>query len=246
MSARRPRPAGGSVAGIDGCRGAWLVVRRGPLDGRKDLAGAAADRQTTAELVTDLGPIVDALRRDELTAVAIDMPIGLLDRHPRLCEVEARKLLGPRRSSVFPSPVRAVLDAADYDEARRISRAAVGKAPSRQAFNLVPAIRHLDRLVRSGDQDRLVEAHPELAFARLAGRPLPHPKRTAEGRALRRRLLLEHDPTLRVVLDTSELPMIDLLDAAALTVTADRVVGAEERRLGPEPTPDGRLSEIVW
>ena len=176
MIAGRSVGAEGAVAGVDGCGGAWLVVRRGP-PGTGPAGGAdpAAVRPTSAKLVAGLGPVVDELRRGLLAAVAIDMPIGLLDRHPRICEVEARRLLGPRRSSVFPSPIRAVLDAADYDEARRISRAAVDRAPSRQAFNLVPAIRHLDHLVEPGDQERLVEAHPELAFARLAGAPLPHP-----------------------------------------------------------------------
>ena len=242
---RRPASALGPVAGVDGCRGSWLVVRRGPAPPTGECGGGDG-RTATAELVDDLEPLVQALRRGELAALAVNMPIGLLDHHPRACEVEARRLLGPRRSSVFPSPIRALLDVADYDEARVVSRSAVGKAPSRQTFNLVPAIRHLHRLVRAEDQDRLVEAHPELAFARLAGEPLPHPKRTVEGRALRRDLLLQHEPNLQSLLDAGDLPLIDLLDATVLTVTADRVTTADERRIGPQPTPDGRRSEIVW
>ena len=175
------------------------------------------------------------------------MPIGLLDHHPRAADVEARRLLGPRRSSVFPAPVRAVLGAGDYDEARQRSRAAAEVAPSRQAFNLVPAIVHLDGLVRPDDQDQLVEAHPELAFASLAGRPLAEPKRTAAGRAERRRLLVDHDDRLATLIDRSDLPPIDLLDAAALTVTAGRVVDGTERRLGDPDERDraGRRAEIV-
>jgi len=225
-----------TVAGVDGCRGRWLVVRRN------------LNRNTppSAELIDDLGPLVDEVRRHRLLALAIDMPIALLDVHPRTCDVEARRHLGPRRSSVFPAPVRAVLDAADYDEARSLSRAAADIAPSRQAFNLIPAIAHLDPLIEASEQDRIVEAHPELAFARLAGEPLADPKRTAAGRATRRRLLADHDPNLGQLIESSGLPPVDLLDAAALTVTAARIVDGDERRVGDQLDHRGRRSEIVW
>lgn len=225
-----------TVAGVDGCRGRWLLVRR-TLDGVST---------PTAELVDDLGPLVDEVRQHQLRVLAIDMPIALLDVHPRTCDVEARRHLGPRRSSVFPAPVRAVLDATDYDEAKSLSRAAAGIAPSLQAFNLVPAIAHLDPLIEASDQDRIVEAHPELAFARLAGEPLAHPKRTAAGRAMRRRLLAANDPKLGQLIESSGLPAIDLLDAAALTVTGARIVAGDERRVGDQLDHRGRRSEIVW
>lgn len=224
------------VAGVDGCRGRWLVVWR-------TLGGGA---EPTAELVDDLGPLIDDVRNHRLAALAIDMPIALLDQHPRRCDTEARRHLGPRRSSVFPTPVRAALGSADYDEARRRSREAAGVAPSIQAFNLLSAIAHLDPLVDPADQDRVVEAHPELAFARLAGEPLPHSKRAADGRNQRRTLLIDHDPSLGRLIGSSPLPKIDLLDAAVLTVTAARVVTGDERRLGGELDHRGRRAEIVW
>lgn len=255
-----------TVAGVDGCRGRWLVVRR-RLEWPAG-SGPPGDRAApSADLVDDLAPLIEELRRGRLAALAVDMPIGLLDHHPRTGDVEARRLLGPRRASVFPTPVRPVLDhvvrhGADYDEACRVSRAAAGVAPSRQAFNLLPAIAHLDGLVRPEDQDRLVEAHPELAFARLAGEhadrppahphaavgaaPLPHPKRTPEGRALRRRLLVAADERFGPLIDTSPLPPIDLLDAAALTITAGRVATGTERRLGDQRDHRGRRAEVVW
>ncbi|MEL6985655.1 MAG: DUF429 domain-containing protein, partial [Actinomycetota bacterium] len=200
----------------------------------------------TAELVDDLEPLIDLVRGHQLAALAIDMPIALLDHHPRIGDTEARKHLGPRRSSVFPSPVRAVLGSSDYDDARRRSRASAGIAPSLQAFNLLPAIAHLDPLIEPEDQDRVVEAHPELAFARLAGEPLPHAKTTAEGRRHRRRLLIDHDPAFEALIDASPLPPVDLLDAAALTVTAARVSTGDDRRLGGELDHRGRRAEIVW
>lgn len=229
------------VAGIDGCRGRWLVVRRWPGQ-----TGAPATRAPEAELIDDVGPVIDEVRDGRLAALAIDMPIGLLDHHPRRSDVEARRHLGPRRSSVFPTPVRAVLGVEDYDRAKAISRAAAGVAPSLQAFNLLPAIAHLDGLITAEDQDRVVEAHPELAFARLAGEPLSEAKRTADGRAARLALLVADDPAFGQLVETSRLPMIDLLDAAVLTVTAAHLVTGDARRLGGERDDRGRRAEIVW
>ncbi len=225
------------VIGIDGCRGGWLVVQR---------AGPTID----AELVTDLAPLFDQVRSGAVAALAIDMPIGLLDRQPRTCDVEARKLLGPRRSSVFPAPIRVTLGAEDYDDACHRSRSASGKALSKQAFNLLPKIAEIDRLVLPDDQDRIVEAHPECAFVRLAGAPLESAKRTAEGQRLRERLLGEADPDLgRFVKRERErgvLPILDVIDATVLTVTAGHVAAGTERRLGAEIDPRGLRAEITY
>ena len=75
-----------------------------------------------------------------LAALAVDMPIGLPDDGPRLADQQARRRLGARRSSVFPTPVRATLDAVDYPDALAISRRVSGKGLSKQAFNLLPRI----------------------------------------------------------------------------------------------------------
>ena len=40
-------------------------------------------------------------------ALAIDIPIGIPEAGARPADREARALLGPRRNSVFPAPVRA-------------------------------------------------------------------------------------------------------------------------------------------
>src|SRR3712207_9245453 len=94
------------------------------------------------------------------------MPIGLSDDGVRACDVEARRRLGRAGSSVFPTPVRAVLATDDYAEARALSRAATSppRAPSAQAFMLVRSIRALDDALGDPPTDRVVEVHPELAF----------------------------------------------------------------------------------
>lgn len=224
-----------AVIGVDGCRRGWVAVER------------AADGRYSAALVERLDDLFSRLRAGELAAMAVDMPIGLLDDQPRDCDVAARRILGPRRASVFPAPVRAVLEADDYEDACAISRRASGKALSKQAFNLVPKIAELDRLVEPADQDRLVEAHPECSFARLAGSPPAHPKRTGPGRTERRRLLAGHDPGLERLMESAAgLPVLDLIDAAALVVTAGHVAAGTEQRLGEQVDRRGLRAQVVY
>lgn len=209
--------------------------------------GGAGLRLTDLRVVTDIGAVIAEVAVGGLAALAIDMPIGLPAHEPRACDVEARRHLGERRSSVFPAPVRAVLGAGSYDQALVLSRAASGRGLSRQAFNLVPRIAELDAVVRPELQDRVVEAHPELAFTRLAGRPPHHAKRTAEGRAERLVLLaaagLDGLANVRVLGAAPD----DVLDAAALVVTAARIRAGTAERLGDGARDvRGLRMEVAW
>jgi predicted RNase H-like nuclease len=201
ITALRPfsEPAQG-LAGVDGCRGGWIVAtERGVL--------------VTPRLSTDIG-----------TTIGVDMPIGLPSTRPRASDREARAYLGPRRSTIFPTPPRACLEALDYPTALAASRAAIGTGISIQAFHLLAKIRELDSLV-TVDANPFVEVHPECSFLTMNQRePLP-PKTTQAGAARRAELL-------RVVF--GELPstprgakLDDLHDAyAVLWSTARFVRGA--------------------
>ncbi|MDH3683260.1 MAG: DUF429 domain-containing protein [Acidimicrobiia bacterium] len=236
MSGRASHPV---VVGADGCRGGWLLV----------WTGGELGSDLTAERVDDLGPIVDRVRDGEVAVLAVDMPIGLLADRPRPCDIAARVVLGHRRSTVFPAPVRATLAADDYDEACRLSRRAHGKALSKQAYNLLPAIRRLDQLLEPGDAASVVEAHPECAFARLAGEPLPS-KHTVAGRERRLGLLDDAYPNSMSHLAANaggrSLPLVDLIDAAVLTVTARHVVAGSAVRLGGDLDPTGKPAQILY
>ncbi|MGI9596253.1 MAG: DUF429 domain-containing protein, partial [Acidimicrobiales bacterium] len=101
--------------------------------------------------------------------------------------------------------------------------------------------------IEPGDQDRLVEAHPESGFVRLAGRPLELPKRTEHGRAMRRRLLESFHPGFGPLLDNPDrLPLIDLIDASVLAITALRVAGGTEHRVGSEVDSRGLTATVVF
>ncbi len=160
-----------AVLGVDGCPGGWVgaLVPVGP-----------APRPVRWLSLPDATAVL-AVGAD---AVGIDIPVGLPDRGPRRCDLEARRRLPGRGSTVFPAPLRAVLGARDYADARARSVAAGGRSLSVQTWNIVPKIREVDAALSPADEDRVVEVHPELCFAVLAGHPLP-PKRTGPGRAAR-------------------------------------------------------------
>ncbi|HEY4625272.1 MAG TPA: DUF429 domain-containing protein [Blastococcus sp.] len=220
-----------AVLGVDGWRGAWVGAR---LDGR-------------AITLLALPDVAAVLAVPDVEVVAIDMPIGLSDDGPRACDVAARRRLGRAGSSVFPAPLRAVLGAADYAQACKRSVEASGKALSRQAWNLVPAIRALDDALGDPPTERVVEVHPELSFRALAP-AVGDPKITARGTMQRLR-------ALRAVMDVETaladgpagVPMVDALDACAAAWSAGRLAAGIAESVGEQARDArGRPMRISW
>ncbi len=217
------------VAGVDGCRGGWLRLARDPAGGAIDAAVLSTDAL-----------FADAAR---FAAIAIDIPIGLREDGPRACDVEARRRLGPRASSVFPAPVRAALGAPSYAEACARSAAACGKRLSRQAHAILWRIEAVDAALRAVPAPHVREAHPELCFAEWnGGRPMAHAKRTAEGRAERLRLVEgtfgDAFAPVRRRCVRAEVADDDILDAFATLWTAARVVAGESYTVPATPPRD--------
>jgi predicted RNase H-like nuclease len=186
---------------------------------------------------------------------AVDMPIGLLDRPSpggRACDREARKLLGRlRASSVFTPPTRPGLAASVYADVSRVN----GTGMSKESFNILPKIRDVDEVIAASDQKRVFEAHPELAFAALAGATARHNKKTAEGRRQRVRLLRRifgrsfQDPVrLRLEHGAAKVALDDVVDAYVLAHVADRIRRRTAVRLpSAEPQRDRRgLRMEIW
>ena len=220
-----------AVLGVDGWRGRW--------------AGALLDGRSVRLLVLD--DVAAVLAVPGVEVVAIDMPIGLSDDGVRACDVQARRRLGRAGSSVFPAPLRRVLHAEDYVDACGISVGASGKALSRQAWNLVPAIRSLDDSLGEPPDDRVAEVHPELAFRAIDGR-VTDPKVTARG-------LVQRLAALRGVMDVEaaladaprRLPAVDALDACAAAWSARRIAeGTAECVGGDELVSRGRPMRSWW
>lgn len=212
------------VAGADGCRTGWVVCRR-DADGVLDIRVV----KTLAEAC------------EGLSILAVDMPIGLVDvpRPPRACEVEARKLLPGKASSVFPTPCRPALDCTTHPEANALSKS-LGIGLNRQTFHLFPKMREVDAFMRGNkDLHAIVhEAHPELAFARMnGGKPVLSKKRKPEGFAERLDLLARHgfEWTPGTV---SGAARDDVLDAMAVCRTATLIAYGTATRLGPAQARD--------
>ncbi len=196
--------------------------------------------------------IADVLSLPEKPVLlAIDMPIGLAEiamRGGRNCERAARKLLPGKTSSVFSIPCRAALPATTYAQARTLNRRGNGIGLSQQAFHLLPKLRELDALITPKLQRRLVECHPELAFALMnEGQPVLSRKRTPVGQQERRRLLQRHGIDVPENLKVGKgVGIDDALDAIALTRTAERLYRGEAIRLPGVKQRDARslLMEI--
>lgn len=231
------------LLGIDGCRAGWLYVG---LD--TDTGECTAGILPAIEEILGFAPVP--------AVVAIDIPIGLTDSGPRLCEREARKLLGrPRSSSVFPSPVREVLGAASFREACRRAHRIDGRKINRQTWNIIPKIREVDAFLDAYPEWRrkIHEVHPEVSFrAWNRGVAMAHAKKTAQGRAERQRLVVSHfhsaHPAALARLPRGGWGKDDLVDAFAALWTARRVADGAAVAIPSEPTRDrlGLRMEIVF
>jgi predicted RNase H-like nuclease len=214
------------VIGIDGCRGGWI-------------AALVEGDSVSWQITTDVRELI-ADRQAE--AVAIDIPIGLPsitdDNHRRCCDDEARNSPGVRSSSVFPAPVREVLACATYPDARELLATFGEASMSAQAFGIVPAVRKVDEALLPDDEMRVIETHPETAFAVMAGvragdSVLPT-KKSAVGAALRLQLLSGWRADALDVLACCpvRVPIDDALDALVCAWVAQRWVAGTHQVLG--------------
>src|SRR5579862_1192673 len=159
MPGTRPVCHGGTmrVTGLDACRRGWVAVS---LDGA-ERAGMAARLQVEAVLVHQT--LAGALDGTEARVVGIDMPLGLLESGWREADRAARGLLGPRRSSVFAIPPRAVWAQTSYRTANQRCRELTGQGFSIQAWGLRAKLLEANQYCETCGH-RLYEVHPELAF----------------------------------------------------------------------------------
>ena len=223
------------VTGLDACRRGWVAVS---LDGT-ERAGMAARLQVKAVRVHRT--LAGALDGTEARVVGIDMPLGLLESGWREADRAARGLLGPRRSSVFAIPPRAVWEQASYQAASQRCRELTGQGLSIQAWGLRARLLEADTY-RGSSPHPLYEVHPELAFCAMAGAPLEHSKHTAAGLDFRRQLLARAGVAVPRV---SPAPAADTLDAAAVAWTTWRIATGQAVTLPDRPQHDRHGREIA-
>lgn len=226
------------AVGVDGCKAGWFHFTTG--DDGFDF-GVSPDLDALAAIMP---------KRGRRPTVLIDIPIGLLESpsdlpavpsaavpgsrpgsvRDRGCDAAARQVLGARSSSVFPAPMRQVLDCPDYAKANATERALSGLGLSRQTYGIVPKIREADVFVQGAKtrRCRLREAHPEVCFWAANGqRSLLHPKKSDAGFRERMSILETLWPEAEVAVakaylwtKRAEVARDDIVDALILALTA--------------------------
>jgi predicted RNase H-like nuclease len=225
-----------AIAGADGCKRGWVFVYE--VGGRLDTLVTATVREALDRLPPD-------------TVLAIDIPIGLPNAGDRPCCKKARQLLQARRSSVFPVPVRACLNARTHEEAKDFHSQADGRKISAQAWAIIPKIREVDDLLRSDHslRTRIYEMHPEVSFCRWQGEPMKYPKKKKAGYQEREALVDGVWPGERMRLWDSvrgEAARDDFNDAFAALWTARRITnGTAVELMSTERDAEGLPMRIV-
>jgi predicted RNase H-like nuclease len=208
--------SGRVAVGFDGCPAGWVAVTL--------VDGAVSD----VEVAALLAPAVAARGP---AAIAIDMPIGLVDGI-RDADVAARRLLPGRASSVFSTPPRAVVDGwrdgtvTTHTQATGLAVATTGRGLSQQAWRLVPKIAEVDQLVTEFTVP-VLEVHPEVAFTVVTGSPLAR-KRSWAGLNGRLAVLADLGVVLPNRFAGDELAAPDdVVDAAICAWVADGAAAGE-------------------
>ena len=212
------------VTGVDACRRGWVAV------------------SLAAGVTVTVGPSLDALLAADPAVVGIDMPLGLPETGWREADRAARGLLGPRRSSVFAIPPRAVWAEASYPAANLRCRELTGQGFSAQAWGLRVKLLEANRY-RETCGHPLYEVHPELAFSAMAGAPLAASKHTGLGRDERRRLLARAGLEIPAAFPAALAG--DVLDAAAVAWSARRIAAGQAVTIPPVPQRDPQGREIA-
>jgi predicted RNase H-like nuclease len=219
------------VIGVDGCASGWIAASR-------DARGAICCSHVNA--------LVELFGNSHCPRVmAVDVPIGLLERGARDCDVEARRLLGLRRSSVFPAPIRPILTAMSQADASKIRRSVEGKGVSIQTWAIVPKIVEVDGCLRADAVRREIvrEVHPEVSFFFLNGeRPMNATKKKADGQAQRLSVLRKWagEAIVDALSWRRELDCKadDIVDALVALWTAERIACGTAISIPPKPQLD--------
>jgi predicted RNase H-like nuclease len=231
------------VVGVDGCRGGWFAVA---LD---------SGRNWAIDVYKTIDELWNAINSPSM--MLIDIPIGLPDSNKRICDMQARKLLGRRGSSVFAVPCRKALKAKSYRQACRINKQVMGYQISIQTWNIAAKIKEVDTWLQNTQsaQRRVRESHPELCFWALAGKhAMAQSKKTDPGFTERFSILLKNFSQTGNIVEQAlerfrrkDLARDDILDALVLAVSA-RFSAGKPKTVPPTPPVDekGRPMEIVY
>ncbi len=226
------------LAGVVPCPGGWLVA------GAK-LQGITVSPEEPQVLRT-LADVLDY--RPSFEIIALHAPVGLLDEERpggRTCDIQIRRLLGPRRgAAIMSAPSRRLVVNGTVKGTHELEGlSAVSKV-------LLPRHREVMKEIQPYRQRSVFEVHPEATFHQLNGdQPLRYSKNTIHGRMERRALLEGAFRGIERVLDAHirGIRQRHLIDAAACLWTTRRIAARAIVRLplDPEWDSEGLRMEIV-
>jgi predicted RNase H-like nuclease len=231
------------VAGVDGCKGGWLVAIA-EVNANKCVVDGELFVETEFQRVMS--------RTEDCKVVCVDIPIGLSERNRRICDEEAKEILENRQCCIFHAPIRRILDCDNYNEANEASRRLTGYGLSRQSFGIMKLIRQVDYAMTPEMQRRVREIHPEVCFLTLNGHKAVRTSKRSEAGQTRRRQLLEGvlngvDECLQRA-DMRGYAIDDVYDALVAAYTAGQVALGKYETLPERPETDnnGLRMEIVY
>jgi predicted RNase H-like nuclease len=189
--------------------------------------------------------------------ILVDIPIGLKENgtSERLCDLEARKVLSLRKSSVFPAPCRQALNCYSYDEASRVNCEHTGRKLSKQTWEISGKIKQMDDFLAGVNTfGKVREFHPEIGFWALNHKvEMQNKKKTSEGFEERLNSLSKYCPFAKDIVikaivkyRTTEVARDDILDALAGAVTAKYSDSLGTLPQLPEKDYRGLAMEIVF
>jgi predicted RNase H-like nuclease len=240
------------VLGVD-------AYRKGP---RKGWIGVELDHGAfvDAHIADHLDTLLSAV--NDIQAVGIDMPLGLVETGRRQADLAAHAFVGKHLgSAVFLMPLRAVWKREDntwYDDSweqanQRCRQLTRGDELSPDGYGLSPFTWGLRVKLREAneclatDKYPLHEVHPEVSFAAMNGKPLTHRKVSWTGHITRRALLAKHGIHLPDELgDAGKARLDDVLDAAAAAWSAHRIATGHASRLPTEPSSGQKHISIQY
>jgi predicted RNase H-like nuclease len=175
------------LAGIDGCRTGWVAA----------IGALESDGCFTFREFLIRESLGEYLQDSAYELIAIDIPMGLAasaEHGGRLCDIEARRLLGKRGCCVFSPPVREAVYADSDEKAKTIninsSKQRIGV--SKQALAIRGKIREADELMYGMPYppQNVFEVHPELCFSTMnRDRAIPVSKKKPQGQQMRHEIL---------------------------------------------------------
>jgi predicted RNase H-like nuclease len=194
--------------------------------------------------------IAEALdERPAFETLVVAAPIGYRDspaKGPRMCDVEARRLLGARGKVLHNAPLRSsILQGipSPDDEVDAITA------------TLLPSYQEVAKEMSSYRQRTVYEGNPELSFYFLNGNvPLQRSKKVEGGRDERRDILEQKVPGIDKILtmalegEFDDVRIEKFYDASALLATARRVFTKSAKRIPTDGEWDseGLRMEIVY